>query len=370
MKLELQLYGVAISATASSVSFAVRGGTAQQDANVRLTRTEFSQLASALGSIQEILERLSATEQAGTTPVAHAPTPAAPTEAPAAVTAGVTPKRRGRPPRAAGAAASAVTAATVATPPVAAVVSAPTPAKRGRPPKAVAAAATPAAPVAPIVVATATGAAPAKKRGRPPKSAQAAVVTGGVAAPAATAAATPKKRGRPPKSAQAATIAAAAAVAPPAARTVAPAVVAAPKKRGRPAKVAAPAVAVKAKLAAAPAADAGKRGPGRPRTDGTAVGASRLVEIVDEWMAAHPGPKSIDDLAVAAKANAWVEAAHAAEYLERHMPRAQTLFVRLPDGRFRRRADKTPIEAPKAAKVMRRRGHDEIAIVRVEAPGT
>jgi hypothetical protein len=364
MKLELQLYGVTVSAGTSSVTLGLRGGDAAQAGAVRLSNAEFSVLAHAFSSIQEIVSRAASTGAASSTttspalaPVSVAAAPAAPTAVAAPIAAasqGPAPKKRGRPPRATVVAAPA--AATPAAVPAAAAAPVPGAKKRGRPPKSASANLTPAPAIAAAPVAA--GAAAPKKRGRPPKSASAAAAAPATSAAVAVAADAPKKRGRPPKNAAAAAVTAAAAAA------------VAPRKRGRPAKVPGAAPAAKVKPQAATVAEGGKRGPGRPRTDGTAVGASRLVELVDAWMAAHPGPKSIGELSDAAQTHGWVEAGQASEFLERHMPRAPTLFMRLPDGRYRRRADKAPVEAPKVAKVMRRRGHDEIAIVRVEAPGT
>ena len=298
MKLDLHLYGISVSATPAGVTLVINGTA------LRFSSAEFSALAHALGSIQEILAR--ATPHAASIP-ASVPT----------VTIGVNgtiPKKRGRPPK--------------------------------NPQPVTFAVSTPGA-----VLPTATGALP-KKRGRPPKNPLGVAAVPPVVIPGANV---PKKRGRPPKN--------------PLAYVAAPVSadgIAVPRKRGRPPKNPGAVIAKHD----AESADGTKRGPGRPRTDGTAVGAPRLVEIVDAWMAENPGPKSVVELAAAAEALHWVEGGNAAEFLERHVPRAPQLFVRLPDGRFRRRADKTPVEAPKAAKVLRRRGHDEVAIVRVEAPGT
>ena len=384
MKLDLQLYGINVSATQSGVTL-VLNGTA-----LRLSSAEFGALAHALASVQEILLRSTysghvpearehAVESAiapveasvklrGRPPKSSAAATFTPPPVAGATTTAISPitgKKRGRPPK-----NPQVSAPITAAIPVAAAALAPTgaaaPKKRGRPPKN--------AGAAPVVTAATAEAAAPRKRGRPPKNA-AAVIAATQAAPEA-----PRKRGRPPKNAAAVTAATQAAPEAPRKRgrppknlQVAAAAIAAnaaPKRRGRPPKNPGIAVAAKAKPSVAAPSEGAKRGPGRPRTDGTAVGAPRLVDIVDTWMAEHPGPKSMVELANAAEANQWVETAHAAEYLERHVPRAPHLFVRMADGRFRRRADKTPVEAPKAAKVLRRRGHDEIAIVRVEAPGT
>ncbi len=328
MKLDLQLYGIAVSATPTGVTLVVNGTT------LRFSSAEFSALAHALASIQDILGRATGTPSGAEPPaVTLVAEEAVVASDPAA-------KRRGRP-------SKAEAAAPVAAVPSAAPIT--TAQIRGRPPKG-APAATPAAAATPAIA----GAPAAKKRGRPPKNA--AILA--VAAAAAAGSGAPKKRGRPPK----------AAGAPAAAPVVA--ADAGPKRRGRPPKAAGvPAAKAKSAAAVAPA-DAAKRGPGRPRTDGTAVGAPRLVELVDTWMAENPGPKAMAELTAAAEKLGWVEGGNAAELLERHVSRAPHLFVRMPDGRFRRRADKTPVEAPKAAKVLRRRGQDEIAIVRVEAPGT
>ncbi len=324
MKLDLHLYGISVSATPAGVTLVINGTA------LRFSSAEFSALAHALGSIQEILAR--ATPHAASIP-ASVPT----------VTIGVNgtiPKKRGRPPKNPQPVTFAVSTPGAVLPTATGAL----PKKRGRPPKnplGVAA-------VPPVVI---PGANVPKKRGRPPKNPLAYV-----AAPvSADGIALPKKRGRPPKN--------------PLAYVAAPVSadgIAVPRKRGRPPKNPGAVIAKHD----AESADGTKRGPGRPRTDGTAVGAPRLVEIVDAWMAENPGPKSVVELAAAAEALHWVEGGNAAEFLERHVPRAPQLFVRLPDGRFRRRADKTPVEAPKAAKVLRRRGHDEVAIVRVEAPGT
>ncbi len=330
MKLDLQLYGISVSATPAGVTL-VLNGTA-----LRFSRGEFAALAHAFASVEDMLAR------ATRTPAAAEPTLADAAPAPE-VALSPTGKKRGRPPKN----AAVAVAAPVATP--AAVSAAPAPKKRGRPPKNASAVVAAAPPAVAAVVPAATG---PKKRGRPPKNAAVAV-----AAPVAAGEAAPKKRGRPPKN-------------PAATTSIAAEIAAAGKRRGRPPKSLAAAAKAKIKAAGPAAEDGAKRGPGRPRTDGTAVGARRLVELVDAWMAENPGPKSMVELAAAAEKLGWVDAAHAVEFLERHVPRSPALFVRMPDGRFRRRADKVPVEAPKAAKLLRRRGHDEVAIVRVEAPGT
>lgn len=341
MKLDLQLYGVSVSATPAGVTLTLNGAT------LGLSGAEFTALTHALASIQGILERVPATTSPA--PVRHEAA-----VAPLAVVA-ATPgaKKRGRPPRSSAATSAPIAAAPAfaAAPESASAWTPGMPKKRGRPPKNAQATVVAVAPTS-VSVAGAP-----KKRGRPP--AAASTLTAAPAVAAAVAATGAKKRGRPPKSASAAV------ATPPAAAKSANA---GAKLRGRPPKAAG--AASTAKHQNATNDDGAKRGPGRPRTDGTAVGAPRLVELVDAWMANNPGPKSVIELTNAAEANGWVEASHAAEYLERHVPRAPHLFVRLPDGRFRRRADKTPVEAPKAAKVLRRRGHDQVTVVRVEAPGT
>ncbi len=347
MKLDLELFGINLSASPAGVALSLDGSA------TRFSRAEFGALVHALSSIQELLEGIPA--QTSVTLV-RPETVAAPV---AAVAAAPGAKKRGRPPKTSTATPFAAAAAPAAPAKSAAVAVtlAPGAKKRGRPPKT--ALATPAthaaaASAAPVVVGL-------KKRGRPPKGS--AIAYAAPQAPASAAAAiaigpTGKKRGRPPQGARPAI----AAVAAPAAA----AAISGGKLRGRPPKSAGSTAA----STAPEQADGGKRGSGRPRTDGTPVGAPRLVELVDAWMAKNPGPKSVAELAEAATANGWVEAAQATELLERHVPRAPNWFVRMPDGRFRRRADKTPVEAPKAAKVLRRRGQNEIAIVRVEAPGT
>lgn len=191
------------------------------------------------------------------------------------------------------------------------------------------------------VTAQSTAAEP-KRRGRPPKEAQPPKQN----QPAAESAeATPSKpRGRPPREPQTADASAGG------------------KNEAKPA-----AKATKAEKAAAatPAIDV-KRGPGRPRSDGTSSGAPKLVDLLEEWMAANPGPRTLIELSSLATEKKWGEA----DQVERLVSRASRNFVKLPDGRFRLRGDVTPIEPPKVAKVTRRRGRDEVAVVRVEAPST